>query len=394
MSEDQFTEVTRTGIFGRLSDSIKSMAFGFLLLIAAFPLLWLNEGSAVRRANTLDAGADVVVSISPNAVRQGQEGKLVHLSGLASNRGIAQDPDFGVSANALNVIRTVEMYQWDERSSTKTSTELGGTQETTTTYSYSKKWSEDLINSSFFKRPSGHQNPDIKLYDSASWVAELVTVGAYTLPANMVRRIEGAKAINVPKALMDSLDEDLRANVSRLPTGFYYGANPSSPAIGDLRITFSAVPPTQVSVVAQQVGNSFGPYRMEQGSIDLLETGSYSAEQMFMIAHEDNNTTTWLIRLGGFVMMGIGFSILLAPLAVLADVIPILGAIVRAGTSIVAGALALVLSLVTIALAWLAYRPLISIGLIVIAVAGVVLVKMLLDKRTANSDAEPDAATS
>lgn len=390
MSDDHFTEVTSTGLFSRLGNSIKGMLAGFVLFVVAFPVLWINEGYAVRRADTLNAGADAVMSVSSDVVLKGLEGKLVHVSGMAKNEGMAKDLDFGLSANALYLARTVEMYQWDERTSTRTTTDLGGTERTEKTYSYSKDWSEKLINSSFFKRPGGHENPRAKLYDSTAWVADSVTIGAYTLPANMVKRIEGAQAISVPEAVMDSLDEDLKANVSRLPTGFYYGANPSSPAIGDLRINFSAVAPTQVSVVAQQVGNSFGPFKIKQGSIDLLETGSFSAEQMFMIAHDDNNTRTWIFRAVGLVLMAIGLGLVLAPLAVVADVIPFLGSLVRVGTGIVSGLVALALSSVTVAVAWLAYRPLLSAGLIVVAVAAVVAVKHLSSKLAAQEKVATD----
>ena len=76
---------------------------------------------------------------------------------------------------------------------------------------------------------------------------------------------------------------------------------------------------------------------------------------------------TWLLRLGGFLLMFLGLSTILKPLSVFADVLPILGDIVGIGTGIVAGLVALVCSLATIAIAWLFYRPLIGIALLVVA---------------------------
>ena len=82
---------------------------------------------------------------------------------------------------------------------------------------------------------------------------------------------------------------------------------------------------------------------------------------------------TWLFRLAGFLAMYIGLGMVLKPLSVLADVLPILGDIVGIGTSIVSGLIAFVCSLVTIAIAWVLYRPVLGIALLVLAALGVAL---------------------
>jgi len=53
---------------------------------------------------------------------------------------------------------------------------------------------------------------------------------------------------------------------------------------------------------------------------------------------------------------------------VVADVLPILGDLLRGGIAVFAGVVAACLSLVTIAAAWLAYRPVLGIGLLAAAV--------------------------
>ncbi|MCI5210683.1 MAG: hypothetical protein D3910_18285, partial [Candidatus Electrothrix sp. ATG2] len=60
--------------------------------------------------------------------------------------------------------------------------------------------------------------------------------------------------------------------------------------------------------------------------------------------------------------------------SVLGDVIPFLGNIVEAGTGFIAFLLAAVLSLVTIAVAWIVFRPLLGIILLAIAVGLLVLI--------------------
>jgi len=66
---------------------------------------------------------------------------------------------------------------------------------------------------------------------------------------------------------------------------------------------------------------------------------------------------------------------------VVADVVPIVGDILRMGFGIVAFAVAAPLTLVTIAIAWLVYRPVLGVALLLIASGIIVGIKMLATKR-------------
>jgi len=78
---------------------------------------------------------------------------------------------------------------------------------------------------------------------------------------------------------------------------------------------------------------------------------------------------TWILRAVGTLVMILGFALFLAPLSTMASVIPLLGGIVRGAVGLIALAIALPLSILVIAFAWLAYRPILGIGLIVWALA-------------------------
>ena len=101
---------------------------------------------------------------------------------------------------------------------------------------------------------------------------------------------------------------------------------------------------------------------------------------MFETARTNNAIMTWLIRIGGFLMMFFGLSMVFKPLSVLADVLPILGDLVEMGMGFVAGVIALVCSLITIAVAWIFFRPVLGIILLVIAGA---LIGLLIKKQMA-----------
>jgi hypothetical protein len=388
MSEDSYTEVTEQSWFSRIGGAFKGIIFGLLLFLAAFVLLFWNEGRAVKTYKTLKEGSGIVVSVPADRVDPANQGKLVHLSGRAVTEATLADPVFGVSANALKLRREVEMYQWQERSHSEEKKKVGGGTETVTTYSYSKVWSGHAISSSSFKKSSGHENPGSMPYQDAEQLADKVTLGAFTLPASLVGKIGGAQQLPVSSEI--PLPEELAGRAERQDGGFYLGENPASPQIGDVRIKFEIVPQQEISVVAQQSGSSFTPYQSKAGgSIELLQEGMKSAAAMFEKAQSDNTILTWLLRAGGFFLMFLGLSMMLKVLSVLADVLPFLGNLVGAGTGIISFLIAGVLSLLTIAVAWITFRPLLGIGLLAAAAVLAFLIKGKMGKANPQAVAPP-----
>ena len=190
MSQDRFTEVTSQSWLSRIGGAIKGVLMGFVLFILAFPLLFWNEGRAVTTYKTLKEGGNIVVSVAADRVDAANAGRLIHVSGFADTNATLADPVFGVSAKALKLKRTVEMYQWKENTSSDTTKKLGGGTETVTEYSYSREWSERIINSDGFKQAGGHQNPTAMPYSSTEQIADRVTLSAFTLSPRLVGKID------------------------------------------------------------------------------------------------------------------------------------------------------------------------------------------------------------
>ena len=63
-NNDSFTEVTSQGLGSRLMESIKGVLVGLVMFIAAFPVLWINEGCAVKTAKGLEEGLSAVISVA------------------------------------------------------------------------------------------------------------------------------------------------------------------------------------------------------------------------------------------------------------------------------------------------------------------------------------------
>ncbi|GAA5493894.1 hypothetical protein Rhal01_00046 [Rubritalea halochordaticola] len=379
---DTFTTSTTTGWFSRIGDSIKGILFGLLLIVISFPLLFWNEGRAVKTRKSLDQGSNEVVSLTSTTPDSANNGKLVHLTGEATTEQVLKDEKYNISTQALVLKRTVEMYQWQEDGKTETKKKLGGSEETITTYSYNKVWHEGRIDSSSFHKSAEYKNP-MAAEQSQSLTADPITVGGFTLSDPLKSKLSDFTPLPIqPVGPMPETIVGKKVTVS--DQNIYLGADPSNPALGDLRISYSVVTPGEISIISKQKDQSFESYTADAGGkINMLVHGNQSAASMFEAAHQSNKVMTWVLRAVGFIVMWIGFGLLFAPLSVIADVIPLAGSIVGAGTSIIAFLLSLPLSLCTIAVAWIFYRPLIGIPLIVLAVGFFVLLIVKLKKARA-----------
>lgn len=389
MSADSVTRVTKQSWGGRLGGSIKGIGAGLIIFVVAFPLLFWNEGRSVKRYKTLKEGAGVVVSVSPDAVDPANDQKLVHVSGQIVTDETLIDPLFpGVSATALKLRRNVRMFQWIESSKSETKKKVGGGTEMVTTYSYAKEWSDTVIDSSKFEKPAGHENPGSMPFSGQAFQASHVTLGAFNVPPDMVAGLSYTDRFRVPE------DAKSETHLSQVADGtLFVGYNPAKPEIGDIRIDYDAVFPGLFSLVAKQTSRTFAAYRTQAGGdILLLKAGFHDADSMFQAAQSENRMLTWILRLAGFLMMLFGLKMVFEPLGVLADVLPFLGSIARTGTGLVAGILAFVLTVTTIAVAWLFYRPVLGVILLVIAGAGLYFLKTKWKpKKAAAAPAAPAA---
>ncbi len=389
MSNDSFSEFTSESWFGRLGGAIKGVLIGIVLFVISFPLLWWNEGRAVKTAKGLTEAGGSVVSVTADQVDAANDRKLVHMTALATTDEILHDPEFAVSVPAIRLRRKAEMYQWHQKESSETRKKFGGGSETITTYDYQKKWSSHVIDSSGFKHSEGHVNPANMRFQNQEETAKLVKFGAFKLSSGLVGEFNSFETLPMEQKDIDKLPADLSKQV-RLAQNLFYLSNdpqksapdPDKPEIGDLRITFEVVKPATVSILARQLGDTFEPWQSATGStIDRLTVGTVSAENMLGQMEKENTTMTWVLRAVGFLLMAFGVGLVFSPLAVSADVLPFLGDLLRMGIGLFAGVVAATLSLVTIAVAWLAYRPLLGTGLLVVAAGLFVGLKALGRKK-------------
>jgi len=383
------TVTTSTSWTSRVGRSISGIAIGLILIVGMVVGLFWNEGRAVQTARSLTEGAGLVVSVPADKVDPANESKLVHVTGPVTADTQPSDPDFAITAPGVRLERTVEMYQWMEEEKTETKKELGGSETTVTTYTYTKGWSDEAHNSSNFNNPTGHENPSMEIHSKNEQIAEGKLV-AFTLDRPVLDLIGGEKALPLDAAKLAEIDAAYPGTkrVSVTDGRIYLGFNPTQPAIGDYRIGYEIVPLQTISVIGRQSGSTFTDYQTEAGdALLMVDLGNVPADKMFADAQSANAFLTWILRLVGIVLLAVGFGMIFAPLAVVADVIPFVGSIVRFGTGLIAFLLAIVVGTITIAIAWFWYRPLLSIIILAVGLAIAVGVYYIGKARRKNAPA-------
>src|ERR1700692_1691824 len=243
---DTFTSTTSTSWGSNLLGSIKSVFFGFILFVISFPLLFWHQGRAVRAAKGLTEGQGAVVSVPADAVDAGKEGKLIHVTGAVKTDAPVADDQLGVSATAVKLIRTVEMFQWKEHEKSESRSKIGGGTETVKTWEYKKEWANGRIDSSQFKHPEYHENPPAPPFETKTFTANQVTAGAFTMSPEQIGQLTNATSLPVDAAAAEKLPDDVRDKFKVADGKFYQGEDPGTPKLGDVRVSFQVVNPTTV----------------------------------------------------------------------------------------------------------------------------------------------------
>ena len=412
--------------------SFKSIGSSFILFCAATVLLWWNEGNAVKTEKMLNEAEGAYVDMeNPNKKDASLDGELVCATALATTEDSLSDGQFGIGAKAISLQRKVEYYQWTEHVQESSEDKLGGKEVTTTTYTYTKEWTSEPIQSSEFKDPAYQQkNMVLTTFDDSDWWAENVSFGAYKLNESLVHRIsseeplelaisndllqdldkhtqtayerfhgsstpkvsdsktqpsatvpDSAKVVNDSirmmndsiKAATDSLMAHAENQVSlqyvhQAGNMLYIGLVPGAPEVGDVRVTWTQIVPAKVTIISQVDGDTFKPYKAKNGKrFQTLVMGKKEAADIFESAHNSNSFWLWTLRIIGILLVIAGLKGIFGFIETLFKVVPFLAGIVGWGVGLVCTVVGIVWSLIIIALAWLFYRPLLGIILLVIA---------------------------
>lgn len=360
---DTFTKTTTTSWGKRLSQSIAGVFVGILMFLASFGVLYWNEGRVDLSSIALDATPLAAEAVTTDATLQGT---LVSVTGEVTSAETLGDDMFLKPGPYLRVVRNVEMYAWVEETEESSKTNLGGSETTTTTYNYVKKWTASPKSASDFEHPEGHENPGLTV-EGDEYTVDKLSVGAYTIDGAVA--LPAGDTLTLKDSMLSLSSGAERASAEYVFMGW---GSLAQPEIGDVRISYSALAQGfDGTVIGELSGDEITKYTDEDGN-SMFRVFNGGRDEAVATLHSEYTIMMWVFRGLGFLMMWLGLAAVMGPIATFLDVLPFLGKTTRFLASAVTFPIALVLSIITILISMVLH------SLIAVVIVGVLLLAGLL----------------
>ena len=190
------------------------------------------------------------------------------------------------------------------------------------------------------------------------------------LPDSVKAVLDSLQAVNdsINKQMENAENKKDLQYIHQASNVLYFGRVPGSPEVGDVRVTFEKVVPAKVTVMAVVDGDTFKAYKAKNGKrFQTLVMGKKSGDEIIDAEKEANNMILWALRILGVMLVIGGLKGIFGFLETILKVVPFVANIFGWGVGIVCTVIGIVWSLIVIAIAWLFYRPLLGISLLVLA---------------------------
>jgi hypothetical protein len=190
------------------------------------------------------------------------------------------------------------------------------------------------------------------------------------LPDSVKAQLDSLQAVNdsINKQMANAENKKDLNFIHQAGNVLYFGRVPGAPEVGDVRVTFEKVVPAKVTVMAVVDGDTFKPFKAKNGKrFETLVMGQKSGDEIIEAEKEANNMWTWILRVVGIMMVIGGLKGIFGFIETILKVVPFIAGIFGWGVGLVCTVIGVAWSLIVIALAWLFYRPLLGISLLVLA---------------------------
>ena len=190
------------------------------------------------------------------------------------------------------------------------------------------------------------------------------------LPDSVRAALDSLQAVNdsINEAMAKAENKKDLDYVHQASNVLYFGRVPGSPEVGDVRVTFEKIVPAKVTVMAVVDGDTFKPYKAKNGKrFQTLVMGKKSGDEIIDAEKEANNMMLWFFRIIGIMMVIGGLKGIFGFIETILKVVPFIAGIFGWGVGLVCTVIGVAWSLIVIAIAWLFYRPLLGISLLVLA---------------------------
>jgi hypothetical protein len=216
---------------------------GALVLLLGLGLIAYNERCEVDYASAIVRQGGPVLDGDRAAPGAGQHGSTTRVSGVPKVVESPHDPEFDLRVDTPVLVRHVEMFQWRE-------IRLGEN------VHYELDWVDRPLDATDFVHPAGHVNPGAFPIVGRQFDAGQVRLGRFLLSTPLLHALPGS--MPVPPD-MERLPPNLAVSFQRVGNTLVTSARADSPRLGDLRVSWEAVPLQGVTVVARIDGESLVP---------------------------------------------------------------------------------------------------------------------------------------
>ena len=294
---------------------------------------------------------------------------MVKVYGRAVPGDDVYDPLYGVGGRYLAVHREVQYFQWDEIKGTETYIDDDGDKQERTTYSYRCDWYGSPIDSREFHREHGHINTVRLTLPDTTFYSRGARINDYLFPPAL---IDSVKHLPQDSVVLDTESAVFRRGIeltterhqvtppsggggggqgARIPwcrddNCVYYGDNPLSPEVGDVRVVFRLKPSTVLHVFAQPTGEpmnvpdsvypkiarirgvgtvpmlkSLKPFTMEGTSREMVRVSTEPVDGAKVLYNEasSNSSMRWTMRIVGWLLLVIACKSMLGTIVAMAD---------------------------------------------------------------------------
>lgn len=267
---------------------------GAVLLIAGLGLAAVTERSLLVHHLAAKRHGGDVMQAGTRGPQPGQHGSMVLVYGTPEVVEAPHDADFNLTVATPVLDRRVEMFQWRE-------VNIGGD------VHYELDWSDQPQDTGKFKHPRGHANPKAFPLQSRRFVAGKVQVDGFTLGPLLVGALPGEQTVAPDPS---RLPANLAASFSLYHDYLTTSVDPGSPRLGDLRVSWQAVPLQPLTIFARVDGDRLVRASQADDQGYQVQVGQRSLSDMLPDVPEPPEFTTarrcaaiLLAALGAFLLL-------------------------------------------------------------------------------------------
>jgi hypothetical protein len=228
------------------------VAIAVLIVVAIAAHAWLHRSGTSTPTKSESAppvpphAANGAAIVPSDRIDPANEGRLIQIKGDLVVKTPASDPELGITADALMLLRFVEMLQWQEQC------EGTGKKAKCT---YQQVWSPQAISSADFHDKKGHENPERLPFGIARFPAPDVQIGAFRLDSRQVGNYRLGPALKLKAEPYAVKSAQLPSNLEvsfRESNGTLYAGDPAKPTVGDVRVVYRIIPTARVEATGIQ----------------------------------------------------------------------------------------------------------------------------------------------